>query len=148
MGSLGQREQKEKEQYNRRRSRHQLHTNIKQRENTQKIKRDSNPKEAKGANSITPFGITAREGGEVSSYPLISSFLPSSPLSFSFPLFSSFFFFTFFLLVCCLIRYISLVSPMAVGEILRILLLMLVTHHLNEKKGKNETGIVVKPKTK
>ena len=60
------------------------------------------------------------------SFPLISSFLPSSLLRPSFPLFSSFVFFSFFLFVCCLIRFILLVSPLVADEVLRIILLILV----------------------
>lgn len=60
-------------------------------------------------------------------------------------------FFSFFLLVC-LNRYILPVSPLAIGKILSILLLMLVAHHLNKKqqKGTKELKRVwfVKPKTK
>ena len=87
----------------------------KYRGNTKKIRRDMNPQEMKGANR----GIYR--------YP---SFLPSHLLisTFILPSLSSclLFFFLFFLLVYCLICFISPVSPLAAGEILRIILLMFV----------------------
>ena len=55
---------------------------------TERIRRDKNFKEAKGANNVSPFGTVVREGGGVSKYPFIPSLLSllfSLLLSLAFP---------------------------------------------------------------
>ena len=88
--------------------------------------RGMNLKEAKRANSGTP--------GILHSFPLISSFLPSSLLRSSFPLFS--FFVLSFDLLFDLFHFAN--GFLATGKILRIILLLFVAKIFFFLKKKNE----------
>ena len=95
---LGQREQKEKEQY----KKGEVWASMRNRE-----KRRGTDRGAQGlTNPTLPFGTTTREVGGVSqvtlySFHLLSFFLPSSLLCFSFPSYLSSFFLFLFVHSCC-----------------------------------------------